>query len=362
MVFSPGSYDPARPVAAFDFDSTLRHYKGSGPPEELTRRFLALIAPSFNLVIVSNRSHSTAAALAPLREYVALLDAATRAGGDRVSVYAPTAHDRDRKPHTGAWEHYVATLCRGAPPRFAFFCGDAAGRPGDFSAADYLFARNTGLTFIVPELLFAGGREPWVNPLAIGCSPGPVVPLGEPVPLVDADVDAELEALLEGDDPLCILLVGSPASGKSRVAARLVARDFVLASGDVDGARHRRVFTEALKAGRRVVVDNTNPLCATRKSYADEATAAGYATSLCYVATPKAVCFHLDAARCQLDIGGGTKELPAVALHTYWKRLEPPTEKEATEYGGRLVVVPFALAADAPPEVTRYRYANAKGR
>ena len=39
MAFSAGACDPALPTAAFDFDSTLRPYRGSGPPEALTRRF-----------------------------------------------------------------------------------------------------------------------------------------------------------------------------------------------------------------------------------------------------------------------------------------------------------------------------------
>jgi hypothetical protein len=125
--FSAGSYDPRRPVAMFDFDSTLRPYRGRGPPEELTRDFLALLSSSFNLVIVSNRSTDSAAALAPLQTYVSHLDKVAEC---RVTVYAPSARDRERKPHTGTWEHYKETLCAGKNPGFRFFCGDAAGRPG----------------------------------------------------------------------------------------------------------------------------------------------------------------------------------------------------------------------------------------
>ncbi len=350
MYYSAGTYNPALPVAAFDFDSTLRPYRGSGPPEDLTLRFLAGLSAAFNLVIITSRSGDTPAALAPVKAYVATLDAAAQGS---VTVYASTALDRDRKPHTGAWEHFLDEVCRGARPWFAFYCGDAAGREGDHAATDYMFALNIGVPFVTPEALFTGGSDPWADPATFGC---------------DASAPPGVEGpAAGGDDPLlqlgelpakcAVIMVGSPASGKSRIAGRLVReKGYVLASGDAQGTRHRSVFDGALAAGRAVVVDNTSPLASDRAYYAGRAAARGYTVVVCHVSTPKALCFHLNAARCQLDAAGRTREIPAVVLHSYWKRAVVPTEKEVSTFGGRLVVVPFALAPDAPPEVTRYRY------
>lgn len=351
MAHSVGSYDSSRPLAAFDFDSTLWPYRGRGPSENLTRSFLTGLSSYFNLLIVSNRSAGTGAALAPLRKYVDELDLVA---AGRVTVYAPTAHDRDRKPHTGAWEHYLETFCAGTRPRFVFYCGDAAGRPGDHSACDYAFALNIGARFTTPETLF--GEDPWADPVSYGCS------VLQPAELsVDPDAQqAEILAMLDIPSPLAIIMVGSPASGKSFVVAsvRARSREFALASGDIQGPRHKRSLDTFLAMKLDVIVDNTSPTAADRGHYAEKARAAGYNIVFCHVATPKEVCFHLNAARCQLGTprGGSDGELPAVALHTYWKRHEPPTQEEANKYGARLVKIPFAVTTGAPPEVTDFRY------
>lgn len=370
VAYSAGARDSGRPTAAFDFDSTLRPYRGRGPPEELTLRFLAGLAGGFNLVVVSNRSSADPAALAPLRQYAAALDAR----GARATYYAPTAHDRDRKPHTGVWEHYCEGAAGGAAP-FAFFCGDAAGRPGDFSAADLLFAHNNGLAFVTPEDLFGGGGDPWAaGARLLGEVPGLLClqrargAAAPPDPLAD---------LLEGDgagdgtgagaaarQPVCVIMCGSPASGKSRLAARLTSRGWAIASRDVQwGAKgaDRTALARALGRRESVVVDNTNP---TRADRAEAAAIVGirgrgYRVVICHVATPKGLCFHLNGARCQLDPTGGTAEVPDVAIHTYWKRREPPDAAEAAALGAELREIPFALDAGAPPEVTHLRYARA---
>jgi len=338
---SAGTYDPRLPTAAFDFDCTLRPYRRRGPPEELTLRFLAGLSSAFNLVIISNRGTDSAAALAPIREYVAALDAVS---DGRATVYAPSARDRDRKPHTGTWEHFVGALCGGSPPGFAFYCGDAAGRPGDHSAADYMFALNAGIAFVTPEALLGGGGDPWVPAGWEAPPPAGLAPRG---PAPDAD--------LLGLDPAarnCVVMVGSPASGKTRLARRLCAQGFILVSGDVQGAHHKKAFLDAIAGGASVVVDNTNPTADIRAFFVRAASQTGHVVTICHVDTPKDMCFHLNAARCQLDPTGQTKEVPPVALHTYWKRLEAPSAAE----GARVVVIPFALSADAPPEVTRFRY------
>ena len=59
------------------------------------------------------------------------------------------------------------SLCSLAP-QFAraalsrsFFVGDAAGRKGDFSDSDRVFAANAGLAFYVPEQAFGEALPPW---------------------------------------------------------------------------------------------------------------------------------------------------------------------------------------------------------
>jgi bifunctional polynucleotide phosphatase/kinase len=343
--YSAGIYDPNLPVAVFDFDSTLRPYRGRGPPTDLTSRFLAGIVPCFNIVIVSNRSSANNSALAPIREYVGVLDSLM--ADSVVFVYCPTARDRDRKPHTGTWEHFV----QDKTPSFAFYCGDAAGRPGDHSAADYMYALNNKFdNFITPEALFYGSTSPWVDPVSLGCNGGGLAA----TPPADAlAAERAMFELLQPRGQTVVILVGSPASGKSRIAGQLAG--FTLVSRDVHGTRQFAHFLSALSRGESVVVDNTNPRASDRAKFiaaaqqSNAANTSNAAIVICNVTTPKETCFHLNAARCQLS---ERLELPPVVLHTWWKRYEPPTVEEAPT----IITVPFVLAPDAPAEVASFHY------
>lgn len=373
----PGTHDPRRPTAMFDFDSTLRPFRGRGPSEELTLRFLGKLMPDFNVVIVTNRGSTCAKKASEgtmsVREYVEALDEVSPPES-RVTVYAATAHDRFRKPHTGAWDHYIATYCGGARPGFAFFCGDAAGRAAtrgtkaDHSSDDYNFALNIGVTFVTVESLFgwslcagagpsagAGAGDPWADPASLGCRPS-----GPPSAVRASCRGPRPEAALLdcvqfnrlADTATCVVMVGSPASGKSRIAKLLAADGFRLASRDLQGNRFESVLADAVARGEDVVVDNTSPRREDRERCFSRVSKPEYRTVICHVTTPKEVCFHLNAARCQADASGATAEVPDIAINIYWKRLEAPAADECDA----LIAVPFALADDAPAEVTKFRY------
>ena len=60
-----------------------------------------------------------------------------------------TAKDEYRKPGIGAWRFFSEACAGGVAVDKArsFFVGDAAGRPGDHSDSDMVFARAAGLPF-----------------------------------------------------------------------------------------------------------------------------------------------------------------------------------------------------------------------
>ena len=339
--YSAGVHDAALPTAAFDFDSTLHPRRGRGPPAATTLAFLAGLSDTFNLVIVSNGAGGAGPTEA-LGEYVAALD---RLRPRAATVYVPHARDRYRKPSTGTWEHYLAGPCAGARPWFAFFCGDAAGRPGDHSAADYMYALNVGIPFVTAEALFGGGPfvaagtllgggAMWADPASLGCA--------APAP---AGLFAGRRAA--GGTPRRVVLVGSPASGKSHAARESGLR---VVSRDGEGGKFWQALAVAVGRGESFIVDATNPKRADRERLA--ALISDGAFEVWHMTTPKAVCVHLNAARCQL----GERHVPAVAIHTYWARLEPPGAGEGADLGYRLREIPFALALDAPREITAFRY------
>jgi DNA 3'-phosphatase len=71
--------------------------------------------------------------------------------GIDVIILMSTAEDKYRKPNTGMWEEFKK-LCPNL--QLAFYCGDAAGRPNDFSDSDLKFAENIKINFYTPEKAF----------------------------------------------------------------------------------------------------------------------------------------------------------------------------------------------------------------
>lgn len=78
---------------------------------------------------------------------------------ERVVVYAaPKNQDKlMRKPDIGMWrelEEYLTKAGCKIDIEGLFFVGDAAGRPGDHSDSDKIFAENVGVKFKTPEEVF----------------------------------------------------------------------------------------------------------------------------------------------------------------------------------------------------------------
>jgi len=75
-------------------------------------------------------------------------------GGIDILLFMATGEDSYRKPNLGMW-NYMETIFRGNVIKSnVFYCGDAAGRPSDFSASDIEFGTNVGIKFYTPEELF----------------------------------------------------------------------------------------------------------------------------------------------------------------------------------------------------------------
>ena len=124
-------------------------------------------------------------------------------------------------------------------------------------------------------------------------------------------------------------------------------RDQCLYLGEDD----MRKFPRAdIQEARVIVADATHPTAARRKLVLDWARKHGYLTTIVHVATSRKLCEHLNMARAQLS----QYLVPIIAHRVYWKNLELP------EKDGRVVdfviTTRFHPTADAPPEVTEFRY------
>lgn len=336
---------PGAPVAAFDFDSTLHPYYGRGPPMGLgVALVLALGRGGRNVVVITNRSVTKKRRTTDLEDF---WDLVSQAGGS-CDIYVATARDRYRKPQTGVWEKLCEDRGVVAGPA-DFFCGDAAGRPDDFSASDRNFARNVGLRFYTPEDL--------LGPVCVTRRPTPArLTAAEEIEreLAAAADPARLEAWVqtvnEAAQYTAVMLMGSPASGKSTIARELVRRGYRLVTQEnQDQAKALRQLSALLQQGHRVVIDNTHRDEAARLRYLGRAR--GVPAALVWVRTPQIVCQHLDGLRCDQDPNG--RLLPAAVFPIYAAAERPPRLAE-----GFAAIFELEFALDpARPAAAEKRYA-----
>ena len=86
--------------------------------------------------------------------------------------------------------------------------------------------------------------------------------------------ESDKELTYHSDNQELIIMAGPPASGKSTLSTRyLVPKGYVRVNRDTLGTAKKCLDAtkEALKSGKSVVVDNTNPSKAARAEYIDVA-------------------------------------------------------------------------------------------
>ena len=229
-----------------------------------------------------------------------------------------------RKPSPGIWDWIVGDMYPDVNKKDCFYVGDAAGRKrvktrNDHSAGDRDLALNIGINFFTPEMFFEG--KP--NDVPSYCS------AFDPrlLRLVAAEEMTRFwdEKLPKRAGLEVIVMVGPPGSGKSRLARHLSeTRGFTVVNQDVlkTLAKCKTVMKAALTRGEGVVVDRTNGIMADRASFLELAGSASVRAVVFEVS--KDFCFHMGRFRDYTR----TKEnrpssVPAVVIHTYFKKFQP---------------------------------------
>ncbi|KAG9333115.1 hypothetical protein JZ751_013469 [Albula glossodonta] len=196
-----------------------------------------------------------------------------------VQVFVATGPGIYRKPVVGMWEHLTEKANDGMTVKKSqsFYVGDAAGRPvnwapgkkkKDFSCSDRLFALNIGLPFHTPEEFFLGWKS----------APFSLPPFDPRTCDSAARLYDPPNASLTSTQQEVIVAVGYPASGKSTFFhTHIIPKGYVYVNRDTLGSWQQCVSAceRALKDGRSVAIDNTNPDLESRKRYVDVAQNAG---------------------------------------------------------------------------------------
>jgi bifunctional polynucleotide phosphatase/kinase len=288
--FTIGSATDNRPIAAFDYDGTLvcpcegRQHARDVADWRWTRPsvpdHLKMVATTHHIWVITDQSKAWK--VEQIRTVLGSL-------GIPITVVVGGV---TKKPAT-AW----ATVCLSEQTP-AYYVGDAAGRPGDWSDCDRVFAERLGIPFHVPEAVF---------------------PLPAPVPRA---VPASLR-----EEGVAVIMVGYPGSGKSSIARAIGGARI---DGDALGtpvAMVREAKRQLAAGARTIVFDSTGGTVARRRLFVEWAVSVELRPVFVWVQTD--IDTAMDWAR-ERAAAGGTS-IPAIAFFVYRKNFVPPTEAEGAE-------------------------------
>uniref|UniRef100_A0A3Q3BGY2 Polynucleotide kinase 3'-phosphatase n=1 Tax=Kryptolebias marmoratus TaxID=37003 RepID=A0A3Q3BGY2_KRYMA len=249
-----------------------------------------------------------------------------------VQVFVATGPGIYRKPVTGMWNHVCEKANGGVvvDKTQSFYVGDAAGRPEnwapgkkkkDFSCSDRLFALNIGLQFHTPEEYFLGWKSAPYR-----------LPEFDPRKL---DSTTRLynppSASLTSDKTEVVVAVGYPAAGKSTFFhTHVIPKGYAYVNRDTLGSWQNCVSAceRALKEGRSVAVDNTNPDPESRKRYVDVAKAAGVSCRCFHFSATLEQAKHNNRFREMAPSDGKHAKVNDMVFHSYKKHFVAPALSE----------------------------------
>nr|XP_019963484.1 PREDICTED: bifunctional polynucleotide phosphatase/kinase [Paralichthys olivaceus] len=320
MLYTAAGVKGSDKIAGFDIDGCIITTKSgkvfpTAPDDwrilfpEIQPRLATLLRRGYKVVFFTNQMGITRGKLRPEVFKSKVEDILTRLQLP-VQVFVASGPGIYRKPVLGMWNHLCEKANDGVPvdKTASFYVGDAAGRPEnwapgkkkkDFSCSDRLFALNMGLKFHTPEEYFLGWKS---APYSL--------PDFDPRKLDTADrLYDPPSASLTSSRTEVIVAVGFPASGKSTFFhTHIIPHGYVYVNRDTLGSWQSCVSAceRALKEGRSVAVDNTNPDPESRKRYVDVAKAAGVSCR----------CFHFSASLEQAKHNNRFREMaPSESKH-----------------------------------------------
>lgn len=281
-----------------------------------------------------------------------------------VSLY----DDFNRKPCTGMWDFAESQLNDNIKVQRnkSLYVGDMAGRKGDHSSSDLLFALNIGTQFQVPEVFYNDNKERVnkTNILIEDVYKNDKIFNGKQyIQNFDRHISRSNRKITDDikkcllEHQCLILFIGSPASGKTTYYEQNFkdkdrdikdTNNLVYLSSDTfngTASKFNKEIEKELRNKKHVVIDNTNGTSKTREKYikiSQSINTPDNKIAIIYIKfnTSKEITLHLNALRTKLNntcVLQGSKDckhnVPAVAIHSYWKRLEQPDkEKEDFDY------------------------------
>ena len=282
-------------VAGFDLDWTLvRPLKSKYPISKnnsmwqfLPNRLLMLQnlqQQGYVIAIFTNQKYTGQLLQSSLSRLQDIMNS-LKQNGINAWMAAATEDNYYRKPNIGMWSLFRYTFNQSSV--IGFYCGDAAGRQQDFSDSDKQFLVNINniykieLHFLLPEQVFHNS-----------------------IPF------SFKERLM--------ILVGVQGSGKTSLSNYIQQHypNTIIIDSDVykNINQQLKIMRENLQAGRNVVIAATNPSSERRQKYITESNLPNSQIIIYWLAN------NGDSWNKLRD-----KPIPAIAINTYYSKLEPPS-------------------------------------
>ena len=311
VIFADLDHTLITPKGKYVFPKTIDDWKWKN--EAVVPKLKAMYNDGYEIVIVSNQKKMSGADVKTK---------ATMIYDDLQLPFVFISGHSDlyyRKPQLGLWEvllEYILLDAKNVDYTQSVFLGD--------SVADLYFARNTGIPFIHTDMFFTG--VPNKEFAKIEDKEHPLTNW------VSRDAKDILEPLLSSkkSSKRFVIMVGSPASGKSYYSRKLEMEAGYIRINKDDmktDAAMLKAFDAGLEKGQNIVIDGTNATKEHRLKWISAARKASYHITIVWMNFPMPVVEFLDNYRISKNKNQDT-HVPAVAMRVYYKKLEEPTQLE----------------------------------
>ncbi|XP_068097427.1 bifunctional polynucleotide phosphatase/kinase [Hyperolius riggenbachi] len=354
LVFNKKGVQASSKIAGFDIDGTIITTKSgkvfpTSPDDwrilypEIPKKLKELLNDGYKVVFFTNQLGITRGKLKP-EVFKAKAEAVLETLGIPVQVLVATGMGIYRKPVTGMWDYLCEKANDGVSveKEDCLYVGDAAGRPAnwapdrkkkDFSCSDRLFTMNIGIKFYTPEEFFLGWKKAQFQLPTF--DPKKLDPNG---PLYDPPSSSLVSSSQE-----VVVTVGFPGAGKSTfIKEHLVPKGYAYANRDTLGSWQKCVAAceEAVKNGKSIVIDNTNPDVESRGRYISCAQKAGV-TVRCFLFTATIeLAKHNNRFREMTYKGKGHVSVNDMIINSYKSKFVAPSVNEGFSEVLNILFVP----------------------
>jgi bifunctional polynucleotide phosphatase/kinase len=336
-----GKFKSTNKLACFDLDCTLINTKSGNtfPIDEndweffndkVISKLTELYNDGFCIVIFSNQKGLSNGKQSP-GKWISKIELIAKQLKVPFRCFASISSDIYRKPFPTLYLDLIEDYKN--IHTSSFYCGDAAGRPNDFSNTDLKFALNCKLKFMFPEELFANKKIK--------------------IPKVIYNID--FDNLNKNDTTTftpvkkeMIIMSGVPGSGKSTfVKKHLEPANYIRINMDTLKTKVKCIkeTVKYLKLNDCIVIDNTNFTKKSRAEYIKLAKEHNYKVRCVIIDCPEEVAIHNAHYRAFIN---NTKIIPTIVYRTYKKNYEVPSKAEGIS---EILTIPYCV-----PDDHRYSY------